>query len=146
MVIETIDGCKDSFILKASAEVVKSEATILADRDSTCISDPEIKFTVDQIPFGATGFLWNFGDPPSGPQNTNNRTWSPPHTFTGLGPYQIKLTYAVNCGGRIRNKVIYDTIMILGPQSTIEIPFNRIAEYEVFQCPKDVQDTVHFKN
>ena len=146
MIIETIDGCKDSFTLKASAEVVKSEATILADRDSTCISDPEIKFTVDQIPFGATGFLWNFGDPPSGPQNTNNRTWSPPHTFTGLGPYQIKLTYAVNCGGRIRNKVIYDTIMILGPQSTIEIPFNRIAEYEVFQCPKDVQDTVHFKN
>lgn len=146
MIIETVDGCKDSFTLKAAAEVVKSEATILADRDSTCISDPEIKFTVDQIPFGATGFLWNFGDPPSGPQNVNNRTWSPSHSFTGLGPYQIKLTYAVNCGGRVRNKVIYDTILILGPSSTIEIPFNRIAEHEVFQCPKDVQDTVHFKN
>ncbi len=146
MVIETIDGCKDSFTLKAAAEVVKSEARILADKDSTCINEPEIKFTVDQIPFGATGFLWNFGDPPSGPQNVNNRTWSPSHSFTGLGPYQIKLTYAVNCGGRVRNKVIYDTVIILGPSSTIEIPFNRIAEFEVFQCPKDVQDTVHFKN
>ncbi|MBL7811724.1 MAG: gliding motility-associated C-terminal domain-containing protein [Bacteroidetes bacterium] len=143
MVIETIDGCKDSFSLDATATVFKSNANILANKDSTCISDPKIDFRVDEIPSGATGFLWNFGDPPTGPQNFDNKTWAPSHSFSGLGPYQIKLTYSHPICG---NRISYDTIIILGPSSTIEIPFNRLAEFEVFQCPKDVQDSVHFKN
>lgn len=143
MVIETIDGCKDSFTLQATATVFRSRARILADKDSTCLSEPKIDFRVDTIPSGATGFLWNFGDPPSGPQNFNNRTWAPSHNFTGLGPYQISLTYQHPVCG---NRVIYDTILIIGPSSTIEIPFNRIAEYQVFQCPKPKMDTVQFKN
>lgn len=143
MVIETIDGCKDSFTLAATATVFRSKANILASKDSTCISDNTIDFRVDTVPSGATGFLWNFGDPPTGPQNVNNRTWAPSHAFSGLGPYQIKLTYTHPVCG---NRVAYDTIMIIGPVSTIEIPFNRIAEFEVFQCPKDIMDSVHFKN
>ncbi|MBS3914958.1 MAG: gliding motility-associated C-terminal domain-containing protein [Bacteroidetes bacterium] len=143
MVIETVDGCKDSFSFAAVATVFKSTAKILADPDSTCISNPKIDFTVDTIPVGATGFLWNFGDPPTGPQNFNNRTWSPTHNFSGLGPYRIVLTYSHPICG---NKSISDTILILGPLSTIEKPLNRLAEFEVFQCPKDVMDSVHFKN
>lgn len=143
MVIETVDGCKDSFTLPATATVFKSNARILADKDSTCMSDNTITFRVDTIPSGATGFLWNFGDPPTGPQNFNNRTWAPAHAFSGLGPFQIKLTYSHPVCG---NRVVFDTIMIIGPISTIDIPMNRIAEFEVFQCPKDIMDSVHFKN
>jgi gliding motility-associated-like protein len=147
MVIETTDGCKDSFEMKAAAQVLKGEYQIVADKDSTCISDPEIKFSLTPQPVvGISSFLWNFGDPPSGNQNTNNRSLAPPHSFSGLGPFQVKFTYDIVCGGITRKKVAYDTVLIIGPQSTIEIPFNRIAEFEVFQCPKDVQDTVHFKN
>jgi len=147
MIIETIDGCKDSFEMKAAAQVLKGEYWIVADKDSTCLSDPEIKFSLTPQPVaGISSFLWNFGDPPTGPLNVNNRSLAPPHSFSGLGPFQIKFTYDIVCGGITRRKVAYDTVIIIGPQSTIEIPFNRIAEYEVFQCPKDVQDTVHFKN
>lgn len=143
MVIETLDGCKDSFTLQATATVFRSKARILANRDSTCLSDPKIDFSVDTIPSGATGFLWNFGDPPTGPQNFNNRTWAPSHNFSGLGPYQISLTYQHPVCG---NRKVFDTIQIIGPSSTIEIPFNRIAQHQVFQCPKPVMDTVQFKN
>ncbi|MDA1182533.1 MAG: hypothetical protein O3B82_02945, partial [Bacteroidetes bacterium] len=144
VVIETLDGCKDSFTVIASATVFKSKARIIADRDSACMSDSKIAFNVDQIPSGATGLLWIFGDVNSGPRNFNNRTWSPEHVFTGLGPFQIKLTYSHPVCG---NKTALDTIIILGPLSMIEAgPGKRLAEFEVFQCPKDVMDTVHFKN
>ncbi|MFM1899138.1 MAG: hypothetical protein RL577_1378, partial [Bacteroidota bacterium] len=76
MVIETIDGCKDSFEVTATATVFASKANIVADKDSTCISDPKIAFKVDQIPSGATGLLWNFGDPNTGPRNFDNRNWA----------------------------------------------------------------------
>ena len=139
--IETADGCIDSFTVTATATVVKTRANIIASKDSTCMSDPKIDFTVDQIPVGATGLLWTFGDPNSGPQNTNNKSWSVSHNFTGLGPFQISLNYGHPiCGVQ----TVYDTILIIGPASVIEVANQRIAEYEVFQCPKDVMDTVHF--
>lgn len=143
MVIETLDGCKDSFTVQATASVFKSKATIWASRDSVCIADPKVDFGVDVIPQGATGLLWNFGDPNTGPLNVDNKTWYPSHSFSGLGPFLINLTYSHPICG---NKSAYDTIIVLGPVSTIEVTGNRLAEFEVFQCPKDVMDTVHFKN
>jgi gliding motility-associated-like protein len=142
MIIQTVDGCVDSFKMSATATVFKAIARILADKDSTCISSPNIKFSVDEVPSGATGLLWNFGDPNSGPQNQNNKTWSPEHAFTGLGPFLIKLTYKHPICG---DKTAFDTIIILGPSSAIESAFQRVADYETFQCPKDVMDTVHFR-
>ncbi len=142
MVIHTIDGCVDSFKMTATATVFKAVARIIADKDSTCMSAPNIKFSVDEVPTGATGLLWNFGDPNSGPQNVNNKTWSPEHAFTGLGPFLIKLTYKHPICG---DKTAFDTIIILGPSSAIESAFQRVADYETFQCPKDVMDTVHFR-
>ena len=143
VVIETIDGCKDSFTVVATASVFKSKATIWASRDSVCVSDPKIDFGVDQVPSGATGLLWNFGDPNTGPQNFDNKSWTTSHSFSGLGPFLINLTYSHPICG---NKSAFDTIIVLGPASTIEVAGNRLAEFEVFQCPKDVMDTVHFKN
>jgi gliding motility-associated-like protein len=143
VVIETIDGCKDSFTVTAAASVFKSKATIWASKDSACISDAKIDFGVDQVPAGATGLLWNFGDPNTGPQNFDNKSWNTSHGFSGLGPFLINLTYSHPICG---NKSAYDTIIVLGPVSTIEVSGNRLAEFEVFQCPKDVMDTVHFKN
>ena len=143
VVIETIDGCKDSFTVVATASVFKSKAVIWASKDSACISDAKIDFGVDQAPAGATGLLWNFGDPNTGPQNFDNKSWNTSHGFSGLGPFLINLTYSHPICG---NKSAYDTIIVLGPVSTIEVSGNRLAEFEVFQCPKDVMDTVHFKN
>ena len=143
VVIETIDGCKDSFIVDSSATVFKSKATILASKDSVCVSNPKIDFGVLQVPKGATGLLWNFGDPNTGTQNFENIGWTSSHSFSGLGPFLINLTYSHPICG---NNSVYDTIIVLGPTTNIEVTGNRLPEFEVFQCPKDVMDTVHFKN
>ncbi|MBU6324436.1 MAG: PKD domain-containing protein [Bacteroidetes bacterium] len=142
LTVESKFGCKETFTFTAAAQVFEARATIIADKDSTCITDPKITFGVKGgAPNGATGFLWNFGDPPSGPRNTDDKTWTPEHNFTGLGPYRIKLTFNHPvCGPRTS----YDTILILGPSSTIEIPFGRIKEEEKYQCIS--RDTVHFPN
>jgi gliding motility-associated-like protein len=135
-------GCKEEFTFQAAAQVFDVNAEIIADRDSTCISDPEISFRLKNgPPVGAQNFMWNFGDPPSGPLNVNTTSWAPSHVFTGLGPYRIRLqfTHPV-CGPRN----FFDTIKILGPSSTIEIPFNRIAEHEKYQCVS--RDSVRFPN
>ena len=143
LIIRTKDGCKDSFLNRATATVFASNVKILADKDSTCISSPEIKFSVDQIPQGVNGFLWTFGDPNSGPENINFRTWTPPHSFTGLGPFLITLAYNHPiCGPAL----IMDTIIILGPRSVVDVTGDRIADWQIFQCPKDVMDTVFFRN
>jgi hypothetical protein len=71
----------------------------------------EVSFNSPSTPDDVS-FLWNFGDPPTGPQNFNNRTWAPAHAFSGLGPFQIKLTYSHPVCG---NRVVFDTIMIIGP-------------------------------
>ena len=143
LIIRTKDGCKDSFSMTATATVFASNVIILASRDSTCISEPTIDFRTNIVPSGASGLLWNFGDPNTGPQNFNNRTWSPSHDFSGLGPFLIKLQYKHPvCGDR----EVYDTIIILGPNSTIDIMGDRIPDWQVYQCPKDVMDTVGFRN
>ncbi len=142
LIIQTIDGCIDTFKMQGTATVYKTTVKINSDKDSTCISNPTVKFSVDEIPSSPSGLLWNFGDPNSGPQNSNNKSWSPEHSFTGLGPFLIKLT--VNntiCG----TKSYFDTVTILGPSSAIESAFQRVADYETYQCPKDVMDTVHFR-
>jgi gliding motility-associated-like protein len=143
LVIRTKDGCKDSMEIKATATVFTSKVRILADKDSTCISEPEIRFSVDQVPSGVSGFLWTFGDPNSGPENINFRTWAPAHIFRGLGPFLITLAYNHPiCGPAL----VMDTIIILGPQSVVDVPGDRIADWQIFQCPKDVMDTVYFRN
>jgi len=135
-------GCKETFTFTAAAQVFDVKAVIIADKDSSCISAPEIKFSLkDGPPIGATNFEWNFGDPPSGNLNTNRTSWAPSHSFTGLGPYRIRLQFNHPvCGPRM----VFDTILMLGPVSTIEIPFNRIPEHEKYQCI--ARDSVHFPN
>lgn len=144
MVVETNDGCKDSFTYKAIATVLGSGGKIIADKDSACLSDATFNFTVNPVPTGATSWVWLFGPPPYIPNvNLNNQSWSPQFTAGGIGPWLLSLTYKHPICG---NRTLYDTVLVIGPQSTIEIPFNRINEWEVYQCPKDVMDSVHMKN
>lgn len=137
-------NCVDSMIRKNAVQVTDVNTRIVADKDSTCSREPKITFGVTNIPNNASGLLWNFGDPPTGPQNFNNRTWGPSHDFSGLGPYQISLTYSARCGNQTITKKVFDTILIIGPTSAIEAPDNRIKEWQVYQCPKPKMDTVFF--
>lgn len=135
--------CTDVFTWKDAVANISINPKIvhsLADQQIPHYENP-IRFSLENIPPspGVDAFLWNFGDPPSGPQNFNDITHVPEHTFS-LGPHLISLRIRVGpC-----DVTLLDTIQILGPQALIEKPYNRIDFSEKFQCGTD--DSVHFTN
>ncbi|MBS3912887.1 MAG: T9SS type A sorting domain-containing protein [Bacteroidetes bacterium] len=142
LIIKSNKNCTDSFTKYAAVTNYSTKGRIIASADSVCASNSKIGFQI-MPPMGTSSFLWIFGDPLSGPLNFNNRELNPTHTFTTAGPVQVKLSYSHPVCG---NRILYDTLKVLGPVSIIESAGNRIPEFEVFQCVKERQDPVHFKN
>ncbi len=149
--VETISGCSDTFIFNASATNFVLNPRIIADRDSTCLDDSELNFTLTGGPPRASltgGFLWNFGDnfmdnTCSG-CNFNNADYpEASYEFGKLGPFEIVLAMSHNICGTI---VVRDTIQIIGPSTVMEDPPNGIliAQNHRYQCV--IQDTVQFTN
>jgi PKD repeat protein len=146
LTVKTKDGCEESFTFNASATNIVAKPIVVADYDSVCYSAPTIQFRLRDGPVPqATNPLYNFGDPNSGPQNIL-RQWGGPHTFTTVGPFKINFSYQhpiPGCG-----RTIYDTILIIGPQSAIEGPPPAGMEWLIdslrYQCV--IKDTVKFKN
>jgi hypothetical protein len=87
-------------------------------------------------------FLWNFGQPPWGNQNVNDQTFSPvrPNPSYGPGVYMISL----NVVSGPCDVTVYDTIEVVGPGTTIEVPFNRVPLDQTYQCI--IEDTVCMTN
>jgi len=134
------DDCKDSFIWKAAVTNIVLRPVILADKDSSCVADNPVCFSLQGgPPAGASRWLWNFGDPPSGPANFDDKNWDPCHSY-GAGPWMISLRIIAGpC-----DVTVYDTIIKIGPGSTIEVPGNRVLEKEAYQCV--ITDSIHFPN
>ncbi|MGE0569161.1 MAG: T9SS type B sorting domain-containing protein, partial [Bacteroidia bacterium] len=61
-------------------------------------------------------YLWNFGDPASGPTNTSNIA-NPTHLFSGPGTYTVKLVLGYGCGGDTITGVV--TAVSCGPNVQI---------------------------
>ena len=132
-------GCSETFTYKAAATNIKLDPKIIADKDSSCTSDPETCFKLNTGPIPGAQFLWNFGDPPSGNDNFDDKSWTPCHNYGG-GPWMISLRIVSGpC-----DIMIFDTITKVGPSSTIEVPFVRVLEKEKYQC--EIRDSVHFVN
>lgn len=132
-------GCSETYKYKAAATNIKINPVIVADKDSSCTSDPERCFKLKDGPIPGAQFLWTFGDPPSGLLNFDNRSWTPCHNY-GSGPWMISLRIVSGpC-----DIMVYDTVLHVGPASTIEIPFVRVLESEKYQCT--IEDSVHFVN
>ena len=140
LVVEASFDCVDSFVWKAAVANIVLNPVIIADKDSSCVPDNPVCFSLkDGPPQGASAWLWNFGDPPSGPANFNNQSWAPCHAY-GAGPWMISLRIIAGpC-----DVTVYDTITKIGPGSTIEVPFDRVPENETYQCL--IRDSVHFPN
>jgi len=134
-------GCTDVFTWKAAVGNIVMEPNIISTPNPACTPDNPIEFSVDNLPStpGVDAFLWNFGDPPSGPNNTNDKTLVPTKAY-GPGPWMISLRLIAGpC-----DITIYDTVQIIGPGSTIEVAFDRVPEDETYQCV--IEDSVHFPN
>lgn len=139
LTVTTKYGCTETYVFNATATISVLTPQIVSIPDSSCSSEPEVKFSLKDGPIGGARFLWIFGDPPSGPLNFEDKDWNPSHSY-GLGPWMISIRVRVGpC-----DVTVFDTITKIGPTSTIEVPFNRVPEDEKYQCV--IRDTVHFPN
>lgn len=137
------NGCTENFTIKPTAAINMLNVKISASDDSSCTYSP-VKFSaIDLVtgkPPGNVGsFLWNFGDPKSGPLNFEDKSLSTSHDFL-LGPWMISLKLKSG----LCNLTVFDTIVKIGPFTSIEIPFNRVSENEKYQSI--IRDSVHFTN
>ncbi len=138
-------GCTEEFTFNFSAMNVLNQPVILADFDSVCSSNAEISFRLKDGPIvGAANPLFTF-EQPFIPANIS-RNWTGKHKFMGPGVYKINFSYTHTIPGC--GRTIYDTILVIGPQSIIEGPasagMNFIADSLRYQCV--IQDTVRFGN
>ena len=139
--VATAYGCTDTFTFKAAVANIVMNPNILSTPNPACTPDNPIDFSVANLPAtpGVDAFLWNFGDPPAGPANVNDKSLTPNKAY-GPGPWMISLRLIAGpC-----DVTIYDTVQIIGPGSTIEVPFNRVAQDEAYQC--EIRDSVQFVN
>lgn len=144
LVVEDYNGCTDTAIKNRLIRIIDTRVEITADKDSTCFNEPEIEFEATRYPASMTGFRWDFGDPPSGRENTNSNSLKIKHKFTDLGPYKITFNYQYVCDKQSFNKTDEYIVLIIGPKSRIEKPGFRIKEHQTFQCIKPKMDTVFF--
>jgi len=103
--VSTSQGCEDEFEL-----TITTSASPLADFifENTCANAP-VNFTSQAVPNGGTsiiGYLWNFGDPTSGTNNTSNLQ-NPAHIYANPGTYTVLLqvTNADGCPDTISHPV-----------------------------------------
>lgn len=137
--VTTNKGCKAQYTVKAAATNVSIKPKLISSSEVISVGEA-VAFTNTSGPITGANFLWNFGDPVSGPENTNNQEWMPEHRYSSLGPKMVSLRVVSGpC-----DKIVFDTIIVQGPHAQIEAAFNRIAEKEKYQC--EVLDTVHFTN
>ncbi|MCB9262538.1 MAG: PKD domain-containing protein [Flavobacteriales bacterium] len=139
LTVESRFGCTESFTYKAAATNIYLRPVILADFDSSCTDNPTVNFSLKDGPVAGGKFLWNFGDPPSGPNNFDNKSWTPKHSY-GAGPWMI----SINIVAGPCDIMAFDTITKYGPSSAIGVAFDQILEKEKYQCI--IRDSVHFKN
>lgn len=136
------NGCKDVYTFSNAAFNSLTPKSILASADSVCYSNAQLNFSLKNGPIpGSSNPLYIFETPPT--PNNIKRDWSGSHRFSKPGPHLIKFSYTSTIPGC--GKTITDTILVVGPQSLIELGgSNSINTAERFQCT--IKDSVHFTN
>ena len=142
LIIHADFGCSDSFELKNSATLYIIKNKIIASKDSVCSSDGLVSFRLRDTIYQGTNPVFNFGNPSSGSLNVS-RKWRTSHRYTKPGAYKINFTYNhpnVNCV-----TALYDTILVIGPQTIIDEHPNTLIEANQRFQPL-IKDTVRFAN
>lgn len=133
-------GCEEKTRHQSGSTVIKIKPQLIANKDSLAIEDGEVGFKLVAGPIPGAYFIWNFGDPASGPSNFESQKWTPSHRYHSLGPKMISLRVIFGpC-----DKMVFDTVVVYGPKAQIEAPFDRIDLERGYQCT--VKDTVFFPN
>ncbi len=99
--VTTSNGCR-STVRTLSVFVNPEPKPNFSTPPSSCLPDASVAFTNSStIADGTQGtftYLWNFGDPGSGANNTSTLA-NPSHTYTSTGPFNVSLqvTSGVGC-------------------------------------------------
>lgn len=108
LIVESNTGCK-SLPFEKTFKVNPNPVADFTLPAGVCLPWDSAHFTnASTIADGTTGFgyLWNFGDPPSAPNNTSVLT-NPVHYYNNTGPFTIKLTTTSAAG------CVHDTSKVL---------------------------------
>lgn len=141
LTVTTNFGCTETFTFQASATNLIIKPVIIADFDSLCFPNATFNFKLKDGPIPqAANPLYTYELPPI-PANIT-RQWVGAHAFGSLGPFQVTFSFTHQIPGC--GKTVYDTILVLGPQSIMQTANNRIVDSLAFQCV--IKDTVRFKN
>lgn len=145
LTVTTNFGCTETFTFNASATNLIVKPIIIADFDSLCVNDATFSFKLKDGPIPqAANPLYIYEQPPI-PANIT-RQWTGTHKFGGVGPYQVTFSFTHQIPGC--GRTVYDTILVIGPQSVIEgsimSGMRYLEDYQRFQCV--IKDTVHFYN
>ena len=80
---------------------------------SSCLPSANVQFTnLSTIPDGSQAsfsYLWNFGDPGSGPLNTSTGS-APSHIYNAVGPYSVNLQVTSGVGCARDTTIVLNTI------------------------------------
>jgi hypothetical protein len=142
LIVHADFGCSDSFEYKNSATLYVIKNKIIASKDSVCSSDGLISFRLRDTIYQGSNPVFNFGNPSSGSLNVS-RKWRTSHRYTKPGAYKINFSFShpnVACV-----TALYDTILVIGPQTIIDEHPNTLIEASQRFQPL-IKDTVRFAN
>lgn len=145
LTVTTNFGCTETFTFNASATNLIIKPKIIADFDSLCFPNATFNFKLKDGPIPqAANPLYIYEQPPI-PANIT-RQWVGAHQFGGVGPYQVTFSFTHTIPGC--GRTVYDTILVIGPQSIIEgsilSGMRFLEDTQRYQCV--IEDTVHFYN
>lgn len=141
LIIEALDGCKDTAKKQAACNVAPILDVSVANGDIQCATGQQFVFSHPAIQGAA--FLWNFDDPPTGPLNFDNKNWTTTHNFSSTGPFDVRFTLFTQ-GPACQFDTVY-RVHVKGPLAGIETkPAPVIPPSQRYQCK--ITDTVYFPN
>ncbi|MEX0968220.1 MAG: PKD domain-containing protein [Bacteroidia bacterium] len=120
LIIENDFGCIDTFQLTGGAQNIFYYFDITFNPNQPiCYTGNNIQFFQTPRP-NAFYWNWNFGDPASGNQNTNDESWSPSHAFMG-GPGLYDISLQIREPNCIRDTTFCAYVDLKGPQAIINL-------------------------
>jgi PKD repeat protein len=101
LIVTDANGCADTAVINNMITIGNAlTPTFTWNKSSGCMP-LTVNFTAPNIT-GATSYVWNFGDPSSGAQNTSSVA-NPSHTYANAGSYSVSLfvTTSSGCNGGV---------------------------------------------
>ncbi|MCS7074318.1 MAG: PKD domain-containing protein, partial [Bacteroidia bacterium] len=140
LIVITNNGCRDT--TTRTIQIISRPQTQFVTRH-TCLGQATQFINQTQFP-GTLNYAWDFGDPASG-NNSSNQT-NPSHVFSGLGSYTVQLIATANngCSDTLTQTVKVTTPSTASFTAPTSICQNEILSLQNLTTPSANTDTVYY--